>query len=156
MKTAKGYPLNEGNFESPEKIQSKIDFFIENPTRFDLCEWVAKDSKDLIGEINQLVRIKNSVESNLKELDEYEIPEEVINIRSELIALFRKYEDIIHQDDITVATKAVFGKNTPNLHRDLETRPDTQDFRFYAADTYIDWELIGSEASQVLTIGGAN
>ena len=156
MKTAKGYPLNEGNFESPEKIQSKIDFFIENPTRFDMCEWVTEASQDLGGEISHLVRQKKGVESNLKELDEYEIPEEVINIRSELIALFRKYEDIIHQDDITVATKAVFGKNTPNLHRDLETRPDTQDFRFYAADTYIDWELIGSEASQVLTIGGAN
>ena len=47
MKTAKGYPLNEGNFESPEKIQSKIDFFIENPTLFDMCEWVTEASQDL-------------------------------------------------------------------------------------------------------------
>ena len=72
MKTTKGYPLNEGNFKSLEKIQSKIDFFVEDPTLFDLLEYVTEESEDLVREIdsfNTLVKSRvGSIEKGYKEI----------------------------------------------------------------------------------------
>ena len=108
MRSKKGYPIFGGypeklnSIRSTRDIEKQIEYVMAHPE--DKSVWRYTSQTEGVGSVNEelggLLHEKNRTQRILKKLDEIEIAPEVIALRKQLIALFRRYESVICQEDI--------------------------------------------------------
>ena len=151
MRSKKGYPIFGGypdklnSIRSTRDIEKQIEYVMAHPE--DRSAWRYTSQAEGVGSVNEelggLLHEKNRTQRILKKLDEIEIAPEVIALRKQLIALFRRYESVICQQDIDGCKEIVFGNDGGYYdfpaQRKREKEGDWQQLNY---DKYFDWEHI--------------
>ena len=149
MKTKKGYPIfggypkGVGDIRSPEEIDKQIEYVMKHPDDESAFYYTShKEGCQIDEEIGCLTQEKIRTQRVLKKLDEIEINPEVIALRKQLIALFRRYESVICQQDIDGCKEIVFGTQASYDFPAQRKREKEGDWQQLTYDKYFDWEHI--------------
>ena len=150
MRSKKGYPIFGGypeklnSIRSTRDIEKQIEYVMAHPE--DKSVWRYTSQTEGVGSVNEelggLLHEKNRTQRILKKLDEIEIAPEVIALRKQLIALFRRYESVICQEDIDGCREIVFereGYGAYSFPAD-EKRNREGFYNQLDYEKYFDWE----------------
>ena len=141
MRSKKGYPIFGGypeklnSIRSTRDIEKQIEYVMAHPE--DKSVWRYTSQTEGVGSVNEelggLLHEKNRTQRILKKLDEIEIAPEVIALRKQLIALFRRFDG---------CKEIVFGNATSYDFPAQRKREKEGDWQKLNYDKYFDWEHI--------------
>ena len=150
MKTKKGYPIfggypkGVGDIRSPEEIDKQIEYVMKHPDDESAFYYTShKEGCQIDEEIGCLTQEKIRTQRVLKKLDEIEINPEVIALRKQLIALFRRYESVICQADIDGCREIVFAKDYGAYSFPADMKREREGiYNQLTYEKHFDWEHI--------------